>query len=147
VLVSGAYIATDIWSSIYQYEKDEEYRTSSIKFAEEVLGYRWASAHASKTGSAYFTDCEQFATQKGCGEVSFHNSINEECYSIESPDGINPRGKSRIFMRYADTDIPAAICRDDKGYRSVCLGFPLETLKNKEDMDRIISLTLEYFSR
>lgn len=147
VLVSGAYIATDIWSSIYQYEKDEEYRTSSIKFAEEVLGYRWASAHASRTGSAYFTDCEQFATQKGCGEVSFHNSINEECYSIESPDGINPRGKSRIFMRYADTDIPAAICRDDKGYRSVCLGFPLETLKNKEDMDRIISLTLEYFSR
>ena len=50
-------------------------------------------------------------------------------------------------MRYADTDIPAAICRDDKGYKSVCIGFPLETLKEEKDIDNIISLTLEYFSR
>ena len=146
VLVSGAYIATDVWSSIYKYEKDEEFSAASVKFAEDVLGYRWASAHAGKTGNVYFTDCEQFATQKG-DRVSFHNSINEECYSVESPDGINPRGKSQVFMRYADTDIPAAICRDDKGYKSVCLGFPIETLKETKDLERIISLTLEYFSR
>ena len=146
VLVSGAYIATDIWSNIYEYEHDEEFRTSSIKFAEDVLGYRWASAHAGRTGNVSFTDCEHFGTQKG-GMVSFQNTINNRIYSVEAPDGISPRGRSRIFMRYADTDIPAAICRDDKGYKSVCIGFPLETLKEEKDIDNIISLTLEYFSR
>lgn len=146
VLVSGAYIATDIWSNIYAYEQDQSFRSSSIRFAEDVLGYRWASAHAGRTGSVSFTACEDFKTEEsGC--VSFHNSINDTCYSVEAPDGIAPRGKSRVFMRYSDTDIPAAVCRDDKGYRSVCIGFPIETLKDEKDIDNIISLTLEYFSR
>ena len=147
VLVSGAYIATDIWSSIYQYDQDEEFRKSSIKFAEEVLGYRWASGHAGKTGNVYFCECEQIGTLKESGIVSFHNLINEESYCIESPDGIGPKGKSKVFMRYSDTDIPAGICRDDKGYRSVCLGFPIETLKEEKDIGNIISLTLEFFSK
>lgn len=146
VLVSGAYIATDIWSSIYVYEQDKTFRSASVRFAEDVLGYRWASAHAGRTGSVSFTKCEDFKTEE-CGSVSFHNSINDTCYSVEAPDGIAPRGKSRVFMRYADTDIPAAVCRDDKGYRSVCIGFPIETLKDEKDIDNIISLTLEYFSR
>ena len=146
VLVSGAYIATDIWSGIYRYEKDDTFRASSVKFAEEVLGYRWASAHAGRTGSVSFTECEQFQTQEG-GALTFHNSINDGCYSVEAPDGISPRGKSRVFMRYTDTDIPAAVCRDDKGYRSVCIGFPIETVKDEKEIENIISLTLQYFSR
>ena len=146
VLVSGAYIATDIWSGIYQYDKDEEFRKSSIKFAEDVLGYRWSSGHASRTAEAYFTICERFGTEKG-SSVTFHNSINEDRYCIESPDGISPRGNARTFLKYADTDIPAGICKDGKGYKTVCLGFPIETLSNEEDIENIISLTLEYFSK
>ena len=146
VLVSGAYIATDIWSGIYQYEQDADFRSSSIRFAEEVLGYRWASAHAGRTGQVSFTECEEFQTQKG-SKVWFNNTINEDIYSVEAPDGIAPRGRSRVFMRYTDSDIPAAVCRDDKGYRTVCIGFPIETLTDKADIENIISLTLEYFSR
>lgn len=146
VLVSGAYIATDVWSSIYRYEKDENFRASSVKFAEDVLGYRWASAHAGRTGNVSFTECEQFQTLEE-GTVSFYNSINDGCYCVEAPDGIAPRGKSRVFMRYTDTDIPAAVCRDDKGYRSVCIGFPIETIKDEQEIENIISLTLQYFSR
>lgn len=146
VLVSGAYIATDIWSGIYMYEKNEDVRKASIKFAEEVLGYRWSSGHAGRTGEVYFTDCERFGTQKG-GGMSFHNSINEDNYCIESPDGITPRGNARTFLKYSDTDIPAAVCKEGKGYKTVCIGFPIETLKNKDDIENIISLTLEYFSR
>lgn len=146
MLVSGAYIATDIWSSIYDYEKDAEFGKSSITFAEKVLGYRWASAHATKTGDLYYTDCEGMGTLKGSG-VQFHNSVNEDCYSVESADGIAPTGDGQIFMRYADTNIPAAVCRENCGYKTVSLGFPLETIKEKEDIDNIISLTLEYFSR
>ena len=145
-LVSGAYIATDIWGGIYKYEKDEEFRKASVKFAEGVLGFRHVSGHASRTAEVLFTDCEIIGIEKG-GNVSFHNRINDKCYSVESPDGISARGKAGTFMRYADTDISAAVCKDGDGYKTVCFGFPIETLKEESHIDRIISLTLDYFSR
>ena len=146
ILVSGAYIATDIWSSIYKYAKDAEATKTAIKFAEDVLGYRWASSHASWTGEMYFTNCKQMSTEKG-GSVTFYNSVNEDFYSVESPDGLAPRGNSKVFMRYSDSDIPAGICKEGEGYKTVCIGFPIEAVKNHEDIENIISLTLEYFSR
>ena len=146
ILVSGANIATDIWGGVYQYEKDEEFQKESIKFAENILGYRLASSHAGNTGEVYFTNCEMFETQKGA-KASFYNKVNEKCYSVESPDGIYPKGKASTFLRYADTDISAAICKDGTQYRSVCIGFPLETLKEESQIDNIISLTLDYFNK
>lgn len=146
ILVSGANIATDIWGGVYQYEKDEEFQKESIKFAEDVLGYRLASSHASRTGEVYFTNCERISTQKG-ESTSFHNTINESCYCVESPDGISPRGKASTFLKYADTDIPAAICKEGVNYKTVCIGFPLEILKEENQIDNTISLTLEYFSK
>ena len=146
ILVSGANIATDIWGGVYQYEKDEEFQKESIKFAENVLGYKLASSHAGRTGEVYFTSCERISTQKGT-RASFHNTVNEECYSVESPDGIYPKGNASTFMRYADTDISAAICKDGNNYKSVCIGFPLETLKEEGQMENIISLTLDYFKK
>lgn len=146
ILISGANIATDIWGGVYQYEKDEEFEKKSRKFAENILGYTLVSGHASRTGEAYFTNCDRFNTSKG-GTVSFYNTVNQTCYSVESPDGISPKGKASVFLKYADTDIPAAVCKEGKGYRSVCLGFPLETLKEEDDIDTIISLTLEFFNK
>lgn len=146
VLVSGAYIATDIWGGIYTYKKDEEFRKSSISFAENILGFRHVSGHASRTGEVRFTECERIGTEKG-DKVAFHNNINPECYSVESPDGISARGKASTFMRYADTDIPAAVCKEGKDYKAVSFGFPIETLKEECQIDSIISLTLDYFSR
>lgn len=146
ILVSGANIATDIWGGLYRFEKDEEFRNKSIEFAEKILGFRHVSGHASKRGEARLTDCERIGTVKG-ERFSFHNTMNEESYSVESPDGISARGNASTFMRYADTDIPAAVCKEGDGYRTVCLGFPIETLKEESQIDNIISLTLDYFSR
>lgn len=146
ILVSGAYIATDIWGGIYNYEKDVDFRKTSIKFAESVLGYRHVSGHASRTAEVRFTDCERMGIEKGA-TVSFYNNINDECYSVESPDGISARGKASTFMRYADTDIPAAVCKEGEGYKAVTFGFPIETLKEERHIDNIISLTLDYFSK
>ncbi len=146
ILVSGANIATDIWSGVYQYEKDEDFQKESIQFAENVLGYKLASSHACNTGEVYFTNCGMFETQKG-ERATFYNQVNEVCYSVESPDGIYPKGNAATFMRYADTDISAAICKDGTQYKSVCIGFPLETLREESQIDNIISLTLDYFKK
>ena len=50
-------------------------------------------------------------------------------------------------MRYSDTGISAGVGFEGKGYKVVALGFPLEVLLNKKDIDRIIDITLDYFKK
>ena len=146
ILVSGSNIATDIWSQVYPYEVDEEFRKSSAAFAKDVLGYKYVSGFASRTAEVEFSGCDRMGVAKE-GGVSFCNTLNEDIYCVETPDGISPAGNGKVFMRYADTDIPAAICHEGKEYKTVCFGFPLETIMEEDGLFNIISLTLDYFSR
>ena len=41
----------------------------------------------------------------------------------------------------------AAVCHQGNGYRTVCIGFPIETFKQDESLDKIISTTLEFFRK
>ena len=50
-------------------------------------------------------------------------------------------------MRYTDTGISAGVCFEGNGYRAVSIGFPIETLKEEKDINNIISVTLEFFSK
>ena len=73
---------------------------------------------------------------------------NPDVYCVESPDGLTPSGKgSAAFMRYTDSGITAGTCKEGNGYRTVCLGFPVEALESEEDINEIITLTLEFFSK
>lgn len=147
ILVSGAYIGTDVWDSVFPVRKDSTFTENSKKFARNVLGYRWASGKGSRNGKIRFIRNDRIDADLSAN-LSICNEINPETYCVESPDGISPAsGKSRSFMRYADTGISAGICHEGNGYRTVCLGFPIETLDSEEDIDRIIRLTLEFFSR
>ncbi len=147
ILVSGAYIATDIWDQIYPYEVDKAFREQSVNFARNVLGYRWGANCGSRKGEARPAVNETFTTIAN-GRYAICNEINEDCYSVENPDGIVPASsKGAVIMRYTDTDIPAAICHEGDGYRTTCFGFPLETLKDSKQMNGLFRSTLEYFNR
>lgn len=147
ILVSGAYIGTDIWDSVYPVKTDTRYQEQSKKFAREVLGYKWIRNQASRKGSARLVKNDRIGNGNG-PEMSFYNSVNQECYSIEAPDGIAPASsKGSTFMRYPDSRVSAGVCHEGDGYRTVCIGFPIETLKNEKDIDNIISLTLQFFSK
>ncbi len=147
VLISGANIATDVWDGIYPVRTDKTFKTGSKKFAREVLGYKWVRNQAGRSGDAVYVKNPQIGTGKK-GKVSYHNEINEECYCVESPDGIAPASdKGSTFLKYEDTGISAGVCHEGKGYRTVCLGFPVETLKEEDDINKIISITLDFFSK
>lgn len=147
ILVSGAHIATDIWDQVYPIEVDKESRDASIKFAREVLGYRWTRNFGSRTGEIEFAESERIGS-KEAQAGSIYNRINSECYSVETPDAIAPSSwKSSTFLRYSDTGLPAGICHEGSGYRTVCLGFPIETLKDEKSIDDIISITLQFFNK
>ena len=146
IIISGAHIATDAWDQIYPYEKDMDEALATQKFIRNTLGYKWVMNFAGRSGDVSFASDSLFADKAPVG--SFHTSPNPEKYCVETPDGISPAGKTgKIIMRYSDTEIPAGIRYEGTGYRTVCMGFPIEALKNEEDINTIIRKTLEYFKR
>ena len=146
IIVSGAHIGTDAWDQIYPYDKDKDETLATQKFIKNVLGYKWVMNFAGRSGEVSFVTDSLYAEKSPAG--SFHTSPNPEKYCIETPDGISPAGKNgKIIMRYSDTDMPAGIRYEGNGYRTVCLGFPIEALKKEEDINTIIRKTLEYFKR
>lgn len=135
ILVSGAYVATDLWDS---YNVTEEGKN----FAKDVLKFRWMTHYASKTG-----EVKSVSNPYGfSGSFSFYNVPNDKCYVVEAPDAMVPVGKDAYtIFRYSDNNISAGVAY--KGdYKSVVLGFPIETLKSQEQIDKIIGEIINFFS-
>ena len=148
IFVSGAHIATDIWDYVYPVKADSAFTAESKVFAKEVLGYEWVRNFGSRDGSVQYVKNTSIGTRKG-NAFRFYNRINDKCYCVETPDGIAPAsdGTASTFLSYADTRISAGICHVGKGYKTVCIGFPLETLKEEKNIDHIIQTTLDFFSK
>lgn len=138
VIVSGANIGTDLEEGIYP-----GCCGSGAGFAAGVLGFRPMNSHASRSG-------EYRWVAEGRRESSgkFANTPNGECYCVEAPDGIVPANSSgRTFLRYRDTGISAGVTYDGGGYRTVCIGFPIETVTDREEMEAIIGFCMEFFGK
>ncbi len=148
VLVSGDNIATDVWDSVYPVQIDSTYRADTKDFVRKVLGYKWVRNSAGRTGEVDMVRSRMIGSGRKKG-LEFHNKINPECYSVETPDGVAPNSSKTgsTFMRYSDTKMSAGVCFEGKGYRTVSLGFPIETLKEEKEINNIIGLTLEYFNK
>lgn len=136
ILVSGAFIG-----------RDGESSCSTKKFMSDVLGYKWITGHASRTGYiGYSPDIRFQTTSSPAGK--FTNVPNDRRYCVESPDGLSPTGTDgKVIMRYTDSGISAGIRHIGKGHRTVCLGFPIEALEDEESVYDIISATLDFFKR
>jgi hypothetical protein len=146
ILVSGSHIGTDAWDQIYPYEKDEDAALATQKFIRNVLGYKWVMNFAGRSGEISFSQDSLYADKAPAG--AFYTRPNPEKYCVETPDGISPSSRNgKVIMRYSDTDRPAGIRYEADGYRTVCMGFPIEALKNEDDINTIIKKTLEYFNR
>ena len=145
ILVSGAYIGTDLQDSIYPIQKDSTSCEIAEEFAADVLGYKFITNQASRKGKVIPVvnklrldpDAVQIVTEP-----------NSDIYCIESPDGIAPASTSgHIIYRYADSGISAGVATECNGYRCIALGFPIEALSGQEMINSIIETSLEYFRK
>ena len=141
IIISGAYIATDAWSSVYDLPSDEEYSSQAQEFCKSVLGYSWVTNRG--TGSGRIAP----APEMGLTDTEeFFNSPNEQFYSVECPDGIKPADDNgSVLIRYDRTLTPAAVLFEGEGYKVASFGFPIEVLKSNEAREALISRTLELF--
>ena len=133
VLISGSFIGSDA--------------SADKTFTSDILGYKWITDHAGRTGQVRFHPDSEFSA-KAVKAGQFTTSPNPEIYCVESPDGLSPTAKDgKVIMRYDDSGISAGIRHNGDGYKTVCLGFPIESLEEADDIRNIISTTLEFFKR
>nr|HPN39806.1 N-acetylmuramoyl-L-alanine amidase [Melioribacteraceae bacterium] len=131
LLISGAYIASDIFRSEYSDSND-------IKFALNKLKYNIASGYASKTGLV--KSVNKFSNISFC----FNTELNDKLYAVESPDALLPVNGSKTIMRYIDNDYSAAIGYKNE-YGIIALGFPFETILGSDKRAEIIKSIVNYF--
>lgn len=140
VIISGAYIGTDIWDCVYPVTKDSLDTVQAKEFAEKTLGYKWLTNRGSFNGKV----APFGGKSKDMGGFEFYMKHNPDRYCVETPDGIVPANGARTFLRYADTGISAGIIFKGKGYMTACLGFPIETIQKEEDINSLISNILTH---
>ncbi len=148
IMVSGSYIGTDVWDRVYPIGIDSLKRSESIEFIQEVLGFKAMTNYATSGNELWPMKNESLDLGAKLGKMEFWKEINGKIYNVENPDGLLPASeKSHTFLRYTDTNISAATCFDSEGYRTACLGFPLEVLKRQEDINALVEEILSYFER
>ena len=135
--VSGAYVATDLWDNGDVNETDK-------RFANEILHYTWRTGQASVSGQVKpaASPFPAFDTL----HVEYHNTLNENCYAVESPDGIEPFGKgSYTIQRYGENNI--GIFYRGQRYNTCILGYPFETIKTEKQRNELMNAILSSFDQ
>lgn len=146
VLVSGANIGTDVWDGIYPVHKDSLYTSSTKEFVEKTLGYRWMTNYASRNATVKVK--KNGPVSLSVPEFQFHKERNPFIYCVETPDGIVPSSdKSKSFLRYSDTDISAGTCFEGNGYRTVCIGFPIEVISGEAAIEPLIKDIMKFLDK
>jgi len=137
VLMSGSYVGSDLWDNVTGNNDADGQR-----FARDVMGFEWLNGRASLDGTLTTVDCpvEGLAAQ---ANWDFVNKLNDKQYAVESPDAIRASDSQGFtWMRYAENGLPAGIASNRGNYRTVVLGFPLESMtygsERTDLMQRII---------
>ncbi len=143
MIISGAYVATDIWDGV---ERD----SLCIHFAEDVLKFKWRSDHASESGEIIAAPSPFKAFYNG--ELSnrplfrFNTRLNSTVYAVESPDALEPScPEAFTIFRYRDNRFSAGVAYRGP-YSTVVLGFPIETLSTPDERAELISQCLYFFN-
>ena len=132
---SGCYVASDLWNGVEANDLDK-------LFAREVLHLSFNGDMATRRGVARTVASPMKMSRQN---INFNREPLADCYGVESPGCISPYGRDAyIAMRYATNNQSAAVAYNGTDYRSVVMGFPFETILDKEQRDSLMKGILEF---
>lgn len=141
LLVSGAYVATDLAETAENATQDEA-------FLKNILHVEHVTNHGSKTNrlvsqpGGLFDGMEAMRFAEGLGE--------DGVYGVELPDAIDPVKDSggKTVLRYADRNFSAGVIHEatPTGARTLVLGFPFETVIGEENRAKLLGRALEFLA-
>ncbi len=141
LLVSGAYVATDLEESADDPARDRA-------FLKNCLHVERVTNHGSNTNELYPQKGDLFEGLQG---LHFARGLEEDgVYGVELPDAIDPAKDSggRTVLRYADRRFSAGVVHEatETGARTLTLGFPFETIVGKENRAGFLKRALEFLA-
>ncbi|MEI6752168.1 MAG: xanthan lyase [Paludibacter sp.] len=137
LLVSGAYIGSDLCEPLNSIKSDRE-------FLKNVLKINYVTSHASAMGNVRLLNSELrgFRTM----DFSYYDTPNGERYYVESPDAIEPADSAAYSIcRYVENNRSAAVAYDG-AYKVCSFGFPLETIKSDKDRASLMESILTFLN-
>ena len=150
MLVSGAYIATDLLDNPHS---DELTRSADRSFATDVLGFDWQLGKGTVDGKVSMVPSpfKPFGWQE---RFSFTVSPTPDSYAVESPDAIRPSSPTgATIMRYDENGLSAGvaysrpIATSTSRYadsRVVSMGFPFETIRGAKARNRLMADVMHF---
>ena len=135
LLVSGAYIASDIQSTNPPQKHNFVENLFKIKTIEkDTLVF---------SGVLYQSGRKDFFKSKR--QFEYHHTINNQMYAVEAPDLLQPTDKKAFeICRFEGNNYAAGVAYSGN-YKTCALSFPFETIKNKESRDMVMSDILDFF--
>ena len=145
VIVSGAYVGTDAYDSIYPVEVCDSTRKATCDFINKTLGYKYITSNAGRHGLVKPWSKSPVTNLES---MSFSTAPNSIIYCIESADAIAPASnKGQTILKYSDSNLSAGVAYQGEGYKVVSFGFPIETLHTQKTINNLIINTLEYIKK
>ena len=150
MLVSGAYIATDLLDNPHS---DELTRSADRSFATDVLGFDWQLGKGTVDGKVSMVPSpfKPFGWQE---RFSFTVSPTPDSYAVESPAAIRPSSPTgATIMRYDENGLSAGvaysrpIATSTSRYadsRVVSMGFPFETIRGAKARNRLMADVMHF---
>lgn len=131
LIASGAFVGSDLWDN-----RVAESRKEDQLFATEILKYKWRVGQAARRGEVKCVDTRMGTTGE---RYTFCHQLDSERYVVESPDAIEPAcPEASTVLRYAENNLSAAVAYRGNDYRTCILGFPIESLQDKEQVERLM---------
>ena len=138
LLISGAYIGTDVWDRVFTVSRKADEVKEQIS---ALFGYSWITNFGDRSGTV-----RPFGRGPVMPEVRYNREYSKLIYKVEQPDGLAPAKEGAVsVMRYRGTDISAAVAYDSGTYRALSFGFPLEAIVSEGGADELIKCALWYF--
>jgi len=135
LIVSGAYIASDL------YDGKSSNRDDKL-FAENTLKIKFRTSKASVSGAVKIVSSPFKAFQKF--NFEYYDTPNVISYYLESSDAIEPSSDGGYtFCRFTENNLSAGVAYSGK-YKICTLGFPLETIKNDKDREKLFCSLLTF---
>lgn len=134
IFVSGQYVASDA------YTKEQE-------FVEDVLGVVPVTSDTRpSTPRAVPT---QEAIHKGMGNrnYTYNNTLNDEIYIVEKPDGLSVSGSVEAvpLMTFSDNNTAVAMYTNTGKGSAVLMSIPFETIRGDQQRDALMKDILNIF--
>lgn len=139
IMVSGAYIGTDLWCNPYS---DTATTEADTKFAQDILGYKWRAGNAYKGNAIIGVSSPYRMFDHGYFSIlpEFIDGVYEASYDAISP----ANSSSHSILKYSGTDFMAGTAMASDTHKAVALGVPFEKISQNDQRDKLMNDILKF---